>query len=750
MTLFISSRAYFLALLLLPIAAFSQKITTQTDFQITAKKATNAIKIDGILDESDWQKAAIATGFQIHYPQNGGTPLKQTEVKVSYDDHFLYVGFVSYDSGKHVVQTLKRDVDFWSSDAVAVLIDPIGQQASGFFFGLNTEGVQSEALLSAGDDDMQFEWDNKWYAEVQQGVDRWTAEFAIPFKTLRYDPAKTAWNINFIRSHVKAGTWHTWTKIPLPFDGISLAHTGTLNWDAPPPSEKSNIALIPYATANVSKDYQSGKNTEGGANAGLDAKVALSSSLNMDITANSDFSQVEVDEQVTNLTRFNIFYPEKRTFFLENSDVLTQFGLPPARPFFSRTIGLNAQAQPVPILLYGVRMSGNVSKSVRVNAFNMHTKEKGTNLGQNFSAAAVQKNFWGRSYFKAGFLNRQGFTGFKSEKLDYGRNAILSLNVRTPDNRLETWLEGNHSFKDKISNKNNMFSTGFFWNGTRWQILTDWTHIGENFYADMGFINRIENYDARRDTIIRLGFTQNFTEINYTVRPKEGKVAEYQGGLENFTVLNTNGSLNEWFNRARYFITYRNTSELKFRIDNNAVNLPFSFSFSDENALLEPQFYYYIYGVLQFNSDSRKTFSWTSRLTLGQFYNGKRTGLEASANYRIQPWGKFSLKAEWNRISLPPVKGYDGITTLLLLSPKTEINFNRNMFWTTWFQYNTQSNNVNINSRFQWRYKPMSDVFLVYTDNYFAQDETIDLQRFRAFQTKNKALVLKLSYWLNL
>ena len=161
---------------------FSQKITTQVDYQISIKKAQLPIKIDGDLNETDWHNAAVATQFQIHFPQNGSSPRSQTEARLTYDDHFLYVGFTCYDSGKHVVQTLKRDIDYFNSDAIAIIIDPIGQQTNGFLFGVNTEGVQTDALL--GGERPSFEWDNKWYAEVKKSVGHWTAEIAIPFKTL--------------------------------------------------------------------------------------------------------------------------------------------------------------------------------------------------------------------------------------------------------------------------------------------------------------------------------------------------------------------------------------------------------------------------------------------------------------------------------------------------------------------------------------------------------------------------------------
>lgn len=741
--------AYFLTYICIisfPLVLKSQNTESTSAFQINIKKAQQAIVLDGILDEQDWLSASVAEGFQVHYPQNGITPTHKTKARVTYDDHFLYVGIFCQDSGKNIIQTLKRDIDFFSSDGVSVIIDPSGQQINGFLFGVSPQGVQSEALVS--DSDLSFEWNNKWYAEAHTFSDGWSAEMAIPFKTLRYDASRTSWRINFLRNDLKRGQYHTWTKIPPQFDGITLAFTGILNWDKNPPLEKSNIALIPYTSASLSKDYENKLPTEGAANIGLDAKIAVTSSLNIDATVNPDFSQVEVDEQVTNLTRFNIFYPEKRTFFLENSDVLASFGIPPARPFFSRTIGLNADALPVPIL-YGVRLSGNVTDNVRINVFNMHTKEKGVSVGNNFSAAAVQRS-WGRSYIKLGFLNRQEFDKFQISKTEYGRNALFSGLFVSKNNRLQAWTEAQHSFKHGINSENQAFSFGGMWQDKTWDVLQDFLVMGKNYYADMGFINRIENYDAERDTVIRLGFKQNFNEFNYYIRPTKGRITIHQFGLENFLVLNQNNSLNEWFTRLRYFITFKNTSELKFRFDNTTENLPFPFSFSEKFALLKPKKYPYRYGIIQYDSDTRQVFSWNIRAQYGSFYDGFRTSMQGGIALRAQPWGNFSVDFDWNKVSLHDNSGALTSTIFLLLSPKTEFNFNKNLSWTTWFQYNTQENNVNINSRFQWRYKPMSDIFLVYTDNYFAQEESRGTERFRPFAPKNRALVFKISYWLNM
>lgn len=728
----------------------AQNSTNKTDYQIHIKKTNAAMKIDGDLSESAWGDAEKVRSFRVHYPQNGDSVKFATEVQLTYDEHFIYVGFTCFDDGKYVTQSLKRDVDFWSSDAAEVWFDPVEQQVNGVLFGVNTEGVQSEGLLAG--DDPDWAWDNKWFSEVRKAADRWTVEMAIPFKSLRYDPKKTTWSVSFARNAIEnGGQYYTWTKVPQQFDGISLAFMGTLVWDAPPPSEKSNIALIPYVGGGVSKNYLDKKNAETVKSAGLDAKVALTSSLNFDATINPDFSQIEVDQQVTNLTRFNIIFPERRTFFLENSDVLTQFGIPPARPFFSRRIGLDEENKTVPIL-YGLRLSGNVTPSVRVNAFNMHTKTSDKNDGNNYSAAAIQKSFWGRSYVKAGFLNRQGFSKFEPSKTDYGRNLLLAMSLRSPNNQWEVWGEYQRAFKQGITKDNNYWSTGFEYRNNNWGFLQDFTHVGTNYYADMGNLNRIFNYDAVRDTNIRLGFTHSFTRVEYAKRPKKSKIAEHAAGFENYVVWNPDNSLNEWNNQLSYSLTFSNTANINVQMNRVAVDVPFPFSFSDDNALIFGK-YNYTSGNIELQSDTRKTISASVQYTTGQFYNGSQTGLSASATYRIQPWGRFSLKADWNRINLPAKDpSVLGITTLLLLSPKSEISFNRNVHWTTFFQFNTQANNFNINSRLQWRFRPMSDFFLVYTDNYFAADER-DANRnllYSRLDKKNRALVCKLTYWLNL
>ena len=211
-------------------------------------------------------------------------------------------------------------------------------------------GVQREGLLSnGGGQGVTTIWDNKWTSEVKQFEDKWIVEMAIPFKSLRFKSGVDTWRINFSRNDLKRNENSVWSPVPRNFNVASLAFTGKLKFDEPKKKTSSNISIIPYVTAGVSQDYLTQTKEQYTYNGGLDAKIALSSSLNLDLTINPDFSQVEVDRQVTNLSRFSIFFPERRNFFIENSDLFERFGFRQIRPFFSRNIGLY-KGQIVPIL----------------------------------------------------------------------------------------------------------------------------------------------------------------------------------------------------------------------------------------------------------------------------------------------------------------------------------------------------------------------------------------------------------------
>lgn len=708
----------------------------QERFSIHIKRATERIVLDGLLNEASWQRAEIATDFWQKTPRDDVRAVAKTEVKVTYDDQMLYVAGICYGTSDWVVPTLKRD-EFWDGDGFAVILDPLNEATTGYMFGTNIYGSQTDVLLGGGSGSSNYngEWDNRWYVETNVETDRWTFEIAIPFKTLRFEAGKSVWGINFARNDKQGNYLDIWAQMPRNFWVIDLGYTGKMIWDQAPSKIKGgNIALIPYVTTDYYEDAENDQPAEMGFAAGGDAKIALTSSLNLDLTLNPDFSQVEVDRQVTNLTRFSIFLPERRTFFLENSDIFSGFGIPPVRPFFSRRIGLDEGGNQVPIL-YGARLTGNVTSSTRVGLLNVQTLETDDQLAQNYTAASFNQRVLGRSTIKGMFINRQSMDEGSFVSGDYGRNASLEFNYQSVDGAWQGWSGYHHSFTPLTDNNNQFWNIGGSYSGKVFSTTLDFVTVGKNYYADVGFVNFLENYDAEKDETIRLGYRLIFFPLEWTFVPKNSNFINSHGfQIENLINLDFDYNLVERSHEMGYSFEFKNSSSFSISAALTETDLRFPFSFTDGVPLPTGRYQYNSYGM-EYSSDERKLLQYGFFVGSGAFYNGDITSAGGFVLFRRQPWGNFGMEVEYNGLQFPEEFGQE---TIWAFSPRAEINFNRNLFWTTFFQYNTQLNRFNINSRLQWRFAPMSDIFLVYTDN-----SSVD-----PFTPINKALVFKMNYWL--
>lgn len=715
----------------------------QEKFQLHITRTPAPLHVDGVLDEAAWEKAEAGTNFSMKWPRDGGPAPEQTLVQCLYDDKFLYIGITAMDNTpNYVIQSLKRDAGYWDSDGAAVILDPANIAVSGYFFGVNPAGVQTEALLSAGaDGELDTNWDNTWWVETHQYTDRWVAEYAIPMRILRFKEGQTSWGINIIRNDLTNGIYSTWATIPFQFDGTDLGWTGALVWDAAPHRAKSNYSLAPYASAGIKRDYENNEDWKvSPRSVGLDAKFGVGSGLNLDVTVNPDFSQIEIDEQIVNLSRFNVQLPEKRTFFLENADVFSNFGIPPIRPFFSRRIGLDNDGRPLPIL-GGLRLTGNLNSDTRIGALNMQTLERGETPGYNYSALSLTRRLFGRSTVSGYFLNRQAFEGRERRFNDFSRNAGVESLFVSPNARWTSWMTHHRSFTPGVTSKNWWGNTGFNYNKRKYNILVDIAHMGENYHADMGFEQRIENYDELRDTTLRIGYNFLFTTGSYRIFPKKemGKLNFVEIGFESFNVMNPDGTFNESSNRLFAEWNLKNTSSFRVYMNPNTADVPVSFKFDDAEDLekcppLPAGAYQYVSGGIEWGSDYRKRFFLSVNASTGQFYNGKIYSGGIELNWRIKTLANIRLAAAYNRLDFP-APYCDAV--LFNLTPRVEVFFAKNIWWTTFLQYNTQADNFNINSRLQWRYRPMSDFFIVYTDNYSVSVPGV----------KSRALVAKLGYW---
>ncbi len=693
------------------------------DYKIHAKRITGPIKLDGIIDEADWLKAEVANDFYMVLPYDTGHSAARSEVRMVYDDKAFYLAVLFHDTlpGRRPVESLRKDFVFVNNDNFVVFIDTFNDQTTGYSFGVNAAGAIWDGTMSNGSA-VSTIWDSKWESKVKNYPDKWIAEFRIPFKSIRYKKNVDHWNINFSRQDLKLNEKSAWAPIPRQFPTSSLAYAGQVKWDTPPPQTGLKLALIPYLYGSSSRNFEKGEATRYRKDFGFDAKLGLSSSLNLDLTYNPDFSQAEVDDQVTNLERFELYFPEKRQFFLENSDLFGNYGNINVNPFFSRRIGLDAPVNA------GARLSGKIGRDWRLGLMDMQTGQEGDYLARNFFLTTIQKKVFSRSTIGAIFVNKQQLN-IPANWLgnDYNRVVGLEYNLAARNNFLTGKLFSQKSFTPKTI-ASEEFAQGLNVAYSRKNYLLEFLqlYVGKDFNAETGYVPR-------------RNFLEVVPRVTLKFYPKEG-LLEYHGlmtELTNFYKPDTK-ALTDRSLGLDYFFIFKNRAKFEVKGYNHYVLLQQDFDPTNKgsNYLMSGTNYNWNELSAMFTSDNRKSLKYDLQTGFGGYFNGNRWFAKGSLNYKFQPYGYISLLYSYNSLSLPLPWQRTGFW---LIGPKLDITFTDKLFFTTYVQYNEQADNVNINARFQWRYKPVSDFFLVYTDNYFPGSMNV----------KNRAVVLKVSYWFN-
>ena len=717
-------------LLLLPLCLLSILTIAQkknSAYQLHIHKATSTINIDGEMDEQAWKDADVADNFFMVLPMDTSHAKVKTAVRMTYDAQNIYIIAVCYlkNPGKYMVESLRRDFSFGKNDNFIFFMDPFDDRTNGFTFGANAAGAQWDGSLYGGGI-ADLSWDNKWVSVVKNYPDKWIFEAAIPFKTIRYKKGITQWGINFSRLDIKVAEKSSWTPVPRQFPTASLAYTGTLVWDEAPPEAGANISIIPYVLGGLTKDYDNKKPTAYRKAIGADAKIAISSSLNLDLTVNPDFSQVEVDKQVTNLDRFELFFPEKRQFFIENADLFANFGYTNIRPFFSRRIGLG-----VPID-YGARLSGSLDKNWRIGVMDMKTKSKDENglPAQNFTVLALQRRVFARSNIRFMFVNKQsvnyqpGKDSTKPVYSLYNRNLGIEYNLASANNSFTGKAMMIKSFSPGKSSGDFVHAANLQYTDKKWLLAWQHEYVGKSYNAEVGYVPR-NNY-------IKIN-----PQMGYNFFPKRSRV------LSHGPLLSTTYYFNSMFHQTDnetyldYKVSLRNQGTFDAWIAHDYVELlkPFDPTNSGKDSLRTGSKHSWDAWGTSFTSKPQKLFTYAFSTRYGGYYaNGTRLNLTTDLGYRFQPFVNITLSASYNHIDLPKPWGN---TTFWLIGPRIDVTLTNTFFFTAFVQYNNQQKNINLNTRLQWRYKPASDFFIVYTDNYYTAPLFV----------RNRALVLKFTYW---
>lgn len=674
----------------------------------TARYVESAPKIDGdILNEEIWASIPAIEEMWQTQPNLGESSSEKTSIRIAYSNTYLYLGVICYDSAPErlVVSDARRDADLTNTDAFMFILDTYHDLQNGFVFGTNPIGIEYDAQVdNEGQGNFNanrqqggtiggfnINWDASWEVKTRVTDYGWVAEFAIPFRTLRYKTGdNVTWGFNFRRNIRKTNEINYWAPIPVGFtlNRLSLAGDLTnLNLKSP-----GNLKFIPYILNQNSK-VSTDNNIDSKIEVGADLKYSISPSVTLDLTYNTDFAQVEVDEEQVNLDRFNLFFPEKRPFFLENAGLFGVGSPGEVDLFFSRRIGIGAGGQPVPII-GGTRLSGRINKT-SVGFLSMFTEgiSESEVPQNNFSVARVNHEFGGRSALGAAFIGRFGMDQVEGDrnqtfaidgKWGLGKKARLSgyfAKSNTPG-----IVDKDHSLK---------MQADYQWNN--WEISSAYTEVGEGFNPEVGFL-------------LREAFRKPEFRILYHLRPrnKMAGLLELRPHVSYRSYWDFNGFLETSFLHIDNHWEWVSGLEIHTGINYTVEGVKQDFEIS-EGVVVPQGTYRHNEAQIVFRTNLSKPFYLSTRHVLGGFFGGERYANSGTMGFRVGDKFNSELTIVLNDIRLP-----QGDFDSNVFRARLSYSFTPRIYAQSLMQYNSASEIWSANIRFGWLQQANTGLFLVY------------------------------------
>ena len=733
-------RRTLLPLLVLLAFAFGQASYGQAP-ELQAVKLPSAPTLDGdVLDDPAWTNHPSATGFIQVRPYDGQPASERTEVYVGYTSTSLFIGVVCYDRepDRIIATDARRDASLEDTDSFQVIIDAFQDQQNGFIFGTNPAGIEFDAQVTQqgegqrrgriGGGGFNINWDTTWAVRSRIGEHGWSAEFAIPFASLRYGSGgEQNWGINFQRTIRRINEVSFWAPIPRQYSLTRVSLAGQLA-ALEPPSQR-NLKFTPYVLGEASRGGvdsaglpRSGTDTND--ELGFDAKWSITPSLTLDATYNTDFAQVEVDELQVNLDRFSLFFPEKRPFFLENAGQFSVGTPQEVELFFSRRIGISTTGVEQPID-GGVRLSGKIGPSTNVGLLHMRTEDINLVAPQNdFTVARINQEFANRTTLGAMFVERDG-DGSLTGRADTDYNRVYAV-----DGRLgfgERWtLSGYAAASDTPGRrgKNKAYNLSENYESKDWSQSLSYTKVEENFNPEVGFLAR-SNYEKASAFVLRRYRPADFLGL-YELRPH----IAFRGFWDDTGFWET-GFLhvdNHW--------EWRNGWEIHTGVNftHEGIKEPFEIN---EGTFVLPGEYDHEEAALVLESDEGRPFSVAIRAFIGGFFGGDRTSLQNTLRYRAGD--NFSSELTWihNDIDLPVANGNFEVNVARL---RLSYAFTPKILLQALVQYDDRSDLVGTNLRFSWLQSANAGLYLVYNE---VDDDTVvgPIQKRREFILKYSRII---------
>jgi len=683
-----------LACLAVPVEAAPPR---QDDTRVVRAVFTDAPPaLDGILDEPEWKSAAPAGGFLQAEPLEGQPLTQRTEVRILYDRDYLYIAAYCFDSdpSRIIVNELKRDFDSQESDAFGVALDVLHDGRNSFSFFTNPGSAKRDAQALDDGRHTNVQWDGVWDVRAAVHADGWVAEMAIPFKTLglRSEAIETM-GINFKRRIRRNNEEGYWSPVPRRFTINYVSLAGTLTGLAEVTGGGA-LRLKPFATMDV---RSSGAPPHDRTRIGLDARYRVSPGIALDLTYNTDFSHVEADTQQINLSRFSLFFPEKREFFLENADIFNFGDIPGERSanrrnedtslFYSRRIGLSESGEPLP-LRGGARLSGRTGPW-SMGFLGIHQDSAGDVAANTFSVARVRRDLWSHSDVGAIVVSREG-----ARPGDYNRSYGIDLNLRAGAN----WTANGFWAKTtgpELQGRNEQKKLSSDWNNGFVGVKMIYADIGENFRPEVGFVPRtgVRSYQAN---------------VGLRPRPAGRSFVREWHPHTNVKVL-TDHRNRVVTQDEHYALEIRFRDGGRVEVSHNPQFERLEIPFPLRRTVVIPAGGYQ-WNELRFvyNSDRSKLFSASANVTHGGFFGGDRTSASLGATVLVKPRLAATFSYERNDVDLPAGKVRADlyiVRGLYSLSPR--------MFVDSLVQYNAETKRVLSTGRFNYTYSPLSDLSIV-------------------------------------
>jgi hypothetical protein len=660
------------------------------------------IRIDGKLDEPAWKLAApIGELIQV-LPKEGANPSEKTEVRVLVDGESLYFGITCFDrTPSAIIATqLTRDALLEVDDNISVVIDPFFDQRNGFFFDVNPAGARADGQISNNAEMASLNWDGIWNAHARTTSEGWIAEIVIPFKTLRFKPGQSVWGLNIERVIKRHNETNRWSGARQDIWLTNLAEAGQLE-GLPDVRQGMGLDIRPYGLV-VRKEGNDWK-----VDGGVDVSKNLAPNLNASLTINTDFAETEVDARQVNLTRFDLFYPEKRAFFLEGAGVFetaTAGGtyFPDLIPFFSRRIGLMEQdgvPTEVPIIAGG-KITGRQSR-FNIGVMDVQT-DNVDDIGlksQNLLAARVSRDFWRQSYV-GGIFTRGNPAGTGDNTL-IGADARFATSSFKGDKNLSLslyLLRTDDEFSD-----NPDYAGGFSleYPNDRWFAGIGWKQIGENFNAALGFVPRT-------------GIRKTNGMLMFRPRPEKAGIRQLTFHAFPEVITDLHNRVDNWRVDISPFEVEFNSGDLfEFRVSPQFERLPYPFPIFPGITVPVGTYQVTRYGVAVETATKRP---WVVgfEADFGNFYNGTRRDLEFELTLKPSRHLLLGFSAERADVDL-----VQGRFFMQLFAVQADYNFTPNISWANLVQYDNESRILGFQTRFRWILQPGNDLFLVLNRGWF-------------------------------